>query len=506
MLLCLMASVGVWAQTSTQRMQVKSFRKLENDMTARHNNTSRLDNNGRPAALIKVVTYGKGYTFDNGSLGTIGDSEYHGGEIWVYIPERSQKLAIGHAQYGQLRDRYFYFPEAIKAGTVYEMVLDPGVGSFVNVNTNYRGATVWVDGDSIGVAPIANCYLLRGRHVLKAQLGRIVGQCDVYVDDKTVDLHVPMEDLSKNYVNLTLKVADNAEIYYNKERKAVGTWNTELYKGEYYIETRKENCESRHTKVVVEPGMNPVVNLTPPVPYKGTIQLSVAPRGATILLNGDTLSSGAIKQVNVGTYVADFQRKGYHAEERTYKVSKDAAIIDSVRLKRISYVKSNQYYLGAGFTYSPLSGATLLAGATYKNFDLQLSYTLGMLSTDDLVWYYNGEYTGIMNYKQNVFAAKLGYQFEAISRCAVVPQLGYALHTLAGSQAEGMGMTGDGGTCSCLTLGAKVMFVPSQHIGVFLNPEYALAISKGDAYSRVMDGLDQSAGGFFVTAGLIVKF
>ena len=99
-LICL----GVSLSTMGQEMTVKSFRKLDNDLTAKRQGTSRVDFNGRTAALIRVITPGKGYAFDGGSLGIVGNVEYHSGEIWVYVPERAQKLAIATAKRGVLLD------------------------------------------------------------------------------------------------------------------------------------------------------------------------------------------------------------------------------------------------------------------------------------------------------------------------------------------------------------------------------------------------------------------
>jgi hypothetical protein len=84
--------------------------------------------------------------------------------------------------------------------------------------------------------------------------------------------------------------------------------------------------------------------------------------------------------------------------------------------------------------------------------------------------------------------------------------VGYALHTLSAKQIEGIGLAGDGAKCSSLTLGAKLMFVPSEHIGLFVNPEYALAMKKDKGYEVVAEGLGLTEGGLHITAGLIVKF
>ena len=111
-----------------------------------------------------------------------------------------------------------------------------------------------------------------------------------------------------------------------------------------------------------------------------------------------------------------------------------------------------------------------------------------------------------MNYKQNVMSAKIGYQIVPTSRIALVPQLGYSLLQLVGTQVEGAGKLGDGAKCSCFTIGAKIEFVPSQNVSFFVMPEYAIASKKDKYYELIADRLKFTAGGFYATGGLIIKF
>ncbi|MBR5241314.1 MAG: hypothetical protein IKW05_05200, partial [Muribaculaceae bacterium] len=63
-------------------MTVESFSLLPQDLTANVQGTSRFDQNTRKnAALIKIETTQKGFVFEGGSLGFVGDPEYKTGEI-----------------------------------------------------------------------------------------------------------------------------------------------------------------------------------------------------------------------------------------------------------------------------------------------------------------------------------------------------------------------------------------------------------------------------------------
>src|SRR5574344_203104 len=103
--------------------------------------------------------------------------------------------------------------------------------------------------------------MLYGQHYVKAQENRMIGEVNFNMTkDSETNIRREMEDMSKYYVQVSIRVDDNAEIWYNEEKKGVGVWNTELYKGEYVIQARKEDAESRFTTIKVEPGhTDPIV-------------------------------------------------------------------------------------------------------------------------------------------------------------------------------------------------------------------------------------------------------
>ena len=82
-------------QTKAQDMKVVEFKLLDKDLTANTRGTAKLDQNGETAALIKVQTPERGFTFDGGMSGIVATDERNG-EIWVYVPRRAQKLIIQH--------------------------------------------------------------------------------------------------------------------------------------------------------------------------------------------------------------------------------------------------------------------------------------------------------------------------------------------------------------------------------------------------------------------------
>ena len=116
--LCILHCAVSSAQTADEEFSVSSFRLLPTDLDARL--YPKTDQNGRKAALIKVVTGEKGFSFDVGVMGVVATSQEIG-EVWVYVPEGILKITIRHKDFGVIRDYRLEIP--IKSACVYEMVL-----------------------------------------------------------------------------------------------------------------------------------------------------------------------------------------------------------------------------------------------------------------------------------------------------------------------------------------------------------------------------------------------
>ena len=160
-------------------------------------------------------------------------------------------------------------------------------------------------------------------------------------------------------------------------------------------------------------------------------------------------------------------------------------------------------------TLRSLGGITALAGVTFKNFDLQASYTFGLGESDEVKWYStdgNDNYLSSVAYKRSTFAVKLGYQFILTERLGITPQLGYEIERLSGSVKDGTNLYGDGASANCLSLGAKLLWAPIQRLYVFANPAFSIGMSKDDNFKKITDNSDIKAGGFMMSIGAIFNF
>ena len=500
-------SQSVWADG----ISVLGFRLLETDLTANTRGTEKRDMNGDKAALIKIVTPERGFLFNGGSLGIVGTEE-KAAEIWLYVPPRAQKLTITHQVFGVLRD--YYYPVSIQGGRTYEMLLDIGTGRYVTITTSQAKSDVTVDGEYLGKSPIYNRYMTYGRHAVFTQNGIYEAQDTIIVatsDAKTTKVaNIEMRNMSDHYGDVVVNVENNADIWYNGHQVGTGSWSTQLREGSYTVETRKLDCDPIKTTFTVIPQKKNQIQAAPPAPHTGRLNIYTRPRNATALLNGiDPIDLTELQTLPVGTYQLQFARKGYVGTTREYTIKHNLTTSDTVSLEKIKYIKPNAFYFGAGYTMRSMGGITALAGATYKNIDLQLSYTFGLGASDPVRWYSedgNDTYLSSVEYKRSTFAVKAGYQIELTERLGITPQLGYQIEQLSGKVTDGTNLYGDKAAASCISVGAKLVYAPIQRLYLFATPELSLGVSKDNNFTRIADASNISAGGFMVSIGAIFNF
>ena len=106
---------GLYAEA--QDFKVKSFRLLQNDITAWVNPVK--DLNDEACALVKVV--GDADFAFSSPLGIVARRN-EVGEIWIYLPKGTTHLTIKHPRWGVLRD--FRFPNPLESRLTYELIVE----------------------------------------------------------------------------------------------------------------------------------------------------------------------------------------------------------------------------------------------------------------------------------------------------------------------------------------------------------------------------------------------
>lgn len=287
-----------------QNISVKSFQTLPMDMTATSVADKRVDQSGKAAALIKIVTPETGFTFDGGTIGIV-DSKQQIGEVWVWVPQGLRKITIRHQQLGSLEN--FYFPLDIESERTYEMILaitkDDGPQvkkGAVSVKSNVPCA-FYIDDQLIGNTPMYYADLTCGEHVVKfVKEGYSEYTETIQVEeDDIVQIKGVLEMVMG--VDFLCNVPD-AELYIdgNKVGKAPGKYNLKL--GEYTVRATAPSYEDFNGKIKVD---------------KTTVTYTLFLVGSErFTVNGVTF---VMKKIGGGTFVmgsddtyADFYEKPKH--------------------------------------------------------------------------------------------------------------------------------------------------------------------------------------------------
>lgn len=494
-----------------QGLKIIDFKLLESDLTATTHGTSKTDQNGETAALIKIVTPERGFIFDGGSLGIVATEE-HAGEIWLYVPRRAQKLIVRHPLFGVNRD-YFY-PIPVEGARTYEMLIDIGTGRYTTITSEVAKSEIYIDGEPCGEAPIYNKYLNYGRHIIRAAKDRHEGSDTIYIttndDEKTRVIPIAMRDMSDHFGNVNISVEKNAEIWFEGKRMGIGSWQTQLREGSYVVETRKVDCDPEKTSFTVVAQQQNNISAAPPTPWTGRLRIFTRPDNVQATYNGtSTIDLSESHTLPIGTYQLEMQKRGYISQNHEYTVVRNQTTVDTVKLEKIKYIKPKAFYFGAGYSLRSLGGISALAGIVFKRHDLQLSYTFGISASDDVHWYSTDgldTYLSSISYKRSTFAVKYGYQFELTNRLGLTPQVGYTIERLSGTVNTGTNLFGDKASASCLSIGAKLLYAPIQRLYLFAAPEVSFAVQKDYNFKNIADASDISAGGFQTTIGVIFNF
>jgi len=498
LLFCLFAFVTV-AMSAQNNLMIRDFKYQQYDQTANLKGTLKKDNNGKTAALLKIETNLDDLAFDGGSYGIV-TTVHKTGQWWVYVPERAQKITIRHPKYGACE---FYYPSEIKAARTYTMQLTLE-GMDVAIEASVDGSSIFVDDENVGKTP-QTVYLTYGIHHITARNGNMYYDENINITkDGEKSLLLQMKDENELYGTVNVTVADGADIFFNDKKVGIGSWYQRLKAGTYVVETRKLNCESQTTSFEVEGKTDKTVEAKAPIPYTGSLTVFTTPKLVGIYNDTKLLSDNGFVKLPIGKNEITYKHEGYRSITKTYDIPRDGEVNDTIKLKPLTYLKKTGIYAGVAFTYGESTmGVTGTIGGNYSNFDLQLSYTLGIGQSDDVYWYKteNNVKQEVDTYKMNSFSLKVGYQFALSMRVGITPQLGYLSQMLKSS-----GKYGDGAKCGCYTIGAKLLIAPVPHLCLLVNPEFAIPTQKSDTYKGIVDVAGFSEGGFYAHAGILINF
>lgn len=498
--IAMLASLPSWGQ----KLETRDF-KATNELTARLKDTEMIDeNSGKRAALIKIFTpfQNEVLGFDLGLFPVIGRKQAGPGEVWLYVPERTQKITISHPKY----DRVTFWLEGMEAeaGKTYTINLNVE-GRPVTLIATAADAEVTVDGEPQGKSPV-NMHMPLGSHLVRAELGSLLYEDIVTLTkDGDTSFTLTMEDENKKYGDVNIEVADGAELWFQDQREGVGSLHKHLREGSYVVTAKLPDHEDQTTAFTVEAGKSKNITATAPVPHLGYLALVTEPENGVTVLEGDSIFNlMPTMQLPVARYELTFQKRGYYPQTHKFRIEQGETLRDTIRMEKIQYVKKTTGYAAVAFTASGKPGVTFTLGGYYENVNLEASYTLGLGRSKSVDWYDRTDklWEGAYDYRVDEMAIRAGYQLRFAERFGLTPQIGFMVQRLS---AKDKNYPGNGFTQACMPISARFSFHPVPHLGFFLTPEYALPMGKKGDIAEVFSQGGITRGGFRASIGVSVS-
>ncbi|MCQ2344651.1 MAG: leucine-rich repeat protein [Paludibacteraceae bacterium] len=206
-----------------------------------------------------------------------------------------------------------------------------------------EGASVFLDNEKIGNAPLTTDTLASGMHNILVTVPNWLPFKDkVQVfDDSTV---VIAPQLTANYTPVTLTTDDKVEIWVNNEKRGVGQVTVNLTPGEYNFESRKNGHRTCSIVRYIELSSGETFQLASPKAIAGSLSVDVKPIGTKIYLDGEYkgISPILLNNVLVGQHQIRLTHDGYNEVSQTVEVSEFSMKEISIEMVKNEIVAKNE--------------------------------------------------------------------------------------------------------------------------------------------------------------------
>ncbi len=136
----------------------------------------------------------------------------------------------------------------------------------------------------------------------------------------------------------------NAEIWVNGEKKGVGSWNGRLAAGVYKIKASRKSHIDTEKAFTLNAGDNTQIDLDPPTPIYGFLQVASTPFAADIYLDGQKVGTTPklLNNILIGDHELRIEKNDYATEVRNIKVEENKTTDISVELKNRETIKRTE--------------------------------------------------------------------------------------------------------------------------------------------------------------------
>ena len=416
----------VFLSLSAQDFEIVSVESLPADMSAREE--MKTDHNDRQCALLRIATQNiapeqrERFVFKSDLGSEVVERASRNGEIWLWVSPGLKYLRIQHPDWGQYELRLIDHVARVEALHTYKVTIkgtlvvalqeqnnNSPTQQYLAFSISPSNATLFVNDElwEMGSDGSAVRFVNFGTYNYRVMASNYLpetGSVTVNDPDNTQTVSV---SLKPDFVEVTLKVDADAEIWVNNEKKGVRTWAGQLGKGTYKIECKKEGHEtSMITKEITVDLNGQTINLPKPTPIYGSLNIESTPNFATIYIDGKMVGETPkfVKEILIGRHEIKLLKEGHEDYNKSVEITRGCNIQVVALLEK--YNAQHLYDLGIEYFNSQ----------NYENAIECYSKAaeLGLLEAQNELgnMYYFGlgverDYSKAFNYYRN--AAKAGY-------------------------------------------------------------------------------------------------
>ena len=541
--LLVMQALPLCAQ-QLQRFSVSEFRQDPMDLSARNDQYKRTDDNGTLYSIIKVKSNLpdddlQSYRFDFGLMNSFVVHHPEKEELWVYVQKNAKTVSIKRDGYVDV-DKYD-LRTTIDAGNTYVMrlsvtadvvftqmvqfIVQPvGVRAAITVKGIQENAVEELFGQTDETGSVAKnlpfgtyTYRVVAEDYLPSE-GRLT------LNDRTETLTENIT-LKPNGLPITLRVAADADIYVDNQRKGKREWTGILKTGTHQVECRQQNYRSSKQYISVKEEGEQSFSLTAPTPITGTIAVTSKPLGATISIDGKEVGKSPknLNDILIGSHNVTLSQRGYEETSKTVQVLENQTTEAMFELRKLNatetaalgqvdgegesvkrfFLKPTNFYLYAGAQLGSYMAGGGGIGTYLKNFNIEAIYLYGFNTSETVTWSNGSNFVGC-HYQSMSYGGKVGYGITLPKgRFRLTPQAGALMNSIACTDGDSHGYA------LSVTIGLRAEFAFTSHFGIFGTPETNFAVMKSDVYSQLVDissKIKRNATGFNFRLGLYYSF
>ena len=319
-----------------QQMSVSSFRCLENDLSARVAKVK--DINSELCALIIVNTPVRGFEFSGCN---VEKTEQKTGAIWVFVSPGVKFITIMHRDLGQLRN--YPFPEPIKSGYVYEMVLQTAkisqtieesiTDQYLIIESSTPEAKIYINNEYAGRNSAKKMLSIFNEHSYRVEAPLYhtkEGKVKLNSESKTT-LQVDL-DPAYGFLKVNTTPESGAEIEINGKLQAQTTPFTsdKLEMGRYTVQAFKPMYKSEPQKIDVREGKTTEITLEL-IPTFANANLTCQDKDVEIYIDGEFKAKGSFQgRLEEGTHQFEFKKKSHRTIKRTINALSGQTLTENI--------------------------------------------------------------------------------------------------------------------------------------------------------------------------------